>query len=169
MSGKPGENAGEIIDSLGKLIEDHKIIVVFQGICDVNWDVRNLHLANLFLMDSRDDGIPFISDHIWAGEEILELVFGGYRLRKAEMGYHGPSHWNSCCSVVSFSFPSALRWFQVMSHGLTEIVKPGFTNSVDYHMIAGLDSDTARSTLISINHGLLSADHVGSRWFDGWS
>ena len=54
-----------------------------------------------------------------------------------------------------------------MSHGLTEIVKPGFTNSVDYHMIAGLDSDTARSTLITINHGLLSADHVGSRWSTG--
>ena len=63
--GKPGENAGEIIDSLGTLIEDHRIIVVFQGICDVNWDdIRNLHLANLFLMDSRDDGIHFISDHI---------------------------------------------------------------------------------------------------------
>lgn len=67
----------------------------------LGWYMKLVHLVlgESFFMDFRDGWISFISNNRGANPKWDTME----------------SHWNSFCSVVSFCFPYALRWFQVMS------------------------------------------------------
>ena len=101
-----GENAGGFFLELGKMDWSFffwvGILAYVQFLSlALGWYMKLVHLVlgESFFMDFRDGWISFISNNRGANPKWDTME----------------SHWNSFCSVVSFCFPYALRWFQVMS------------------------------------------------------